>query len=252
MLICSYCPIILKDPLILPCKHNICAHHLKEASILKQNLIQCSQCNQTFNLNDNVFTFNDLVKKLLDEGIFLNEEEKSLKRQLEENLNNSFKLHEDLMQSKNSLDLECFNHFQEIRFKINQHREELKQRIDEMALEMIDQVKTFESSYLKNLNLKLEKSFKTYDEEMNDLVETFRDSNLQINKIKQMKHEQEMIFLSIKSKLTESSKVKEHLKSNEFKPCFSLDFGQLRLFEFVFDPFQSQIVNEKKALDLIE
>ena len=100
--------------------------------------------------------------------------------------------------------------------------------------------------------LKIDKSFKTYNEETNDLIETFREQNLQIDKIKQMTHEQEMIISSIKSKFTKLSKIKEHLKSNEFKPCFSLDFGQLHLFEFVFDPFQSQIVNEKQAMDLVK
>jgi hypothetical protein len=44
--------------------------------------------------------------------------------------------------------MECCNHFQVIRCKIDKHRYELKERnIDEISLQMIDQVKAFERQY---------------------------------------------------------------------------------------------------------
>ncbi len=50
---------------------------------------------------------------------------------------------------KSKLTLECCNHFQEIRFKIDKHRLTLTQRekIDEISWQMIDQVKAFERQY---------------------------------------------------------------------------------------------------------
>jgi hypothetical protein len=53
-----------------------------------------------------------------------------------------------------------FYHFQEMRFQIDEHRERLKVRIDEIALEMIDRTKKFESMYLKNLKA----SFCSFDD----------------------------------------------------------------------------------------
>ena len=38
-----------------------------------------------------------------------------------------------------------------MRFQIDEHREETKKRIDEIALDMIDQTKNYEGIYLKNL-----------------------------------------------------------------------------------------------------
>ena len=39
-LTCSYCSKIFKDPIELPCKHNLCKGHLIEKSVIKQNRIK--------------------------------------------------------------------------------------------------------------------------------------------------------------------------------------------------------------------
>jgi hypothetical protein len=44
-----------------------------------------------------------------------------------------------------------FAHYQEIRLRIDEQREELKKRIDGIAISMIDQVNKCEESLLKNL-----------------------------------------------------------------------------------------------------
>ncbi len=43
--------------------------------------------------------------------------------------------------------MECCNHFQEIRCKIDKHREEFKEKIDEISWQMIDQLKAFKRQY---------------------------------------------------------------------------------------------------------
>ena len=46
---CSYCPKVLKDPIILPCQDTICKEHLDESNIKS---IQCLTCNEEFNLEN--------------------------------------------------------------------------------------------------------------------------------------------------------------------------------------------------------
>ncbi len=45
---------------------------------------------------------------------------------------------EIIHKEKTSLELECYEHFQEIRRKIDLHREKLKEKIDKLALDMIE------------------------------------------------------------------------------------------------------------------
>jgi hypothetical protein len=53
-----------------------------------------------------------------------------------------------------------FDHFQEIRFQVDEHRERLKEKIDEIALAMIDKIKKCEETLSKNLKEK----FSSFDE----------------------------------------------------------------------------------------
>ena len=47
--------------------------------------------------------------------------------------------------------------------------------------------------------------------------------------------------------------IKEHLKTNEFKPLFdSIDFGRLYLFQYPYDPFKSQILNGNQSKELVK
>jgi hypothetical protein len=52
-LTCSYCSKIFKDPIELPCKHNLCKEHLAEDSVVKQNRIECVECKQEFQVKNN-------------------------------------------------------------------------------------------------------------------------------------------------------------------------------------------------------
>jgi hypothetical protein len=65
--------------------------------------------------------------------------------------------------NKSKLDLDVHNHFQEIRFKLDEHREELKQKIDDIYMEMIEKSKEFEATYLKILEDNLNASLKSFE-----------------------------------------------------------------------------------------
>jgi hypothetical protein len=58
--------------------------------------------------------------------------------------------------------LDVFDHFQEMRFQIDEHRERLKVRIDDIALAMIDDTKKYEALYLKNLNERIQENFSLF------------------------------------------------------------------------------------------
>ena len=81
-LTCSNCLIIFKDPIELPCGHNLCNEHLTEKDIVKQNRIKCAECQQDFQLKDNQFKSNEIIKKQLDDLLFLSDEEIDLKKQV--------------------------------------------------------------------------------------------------------------------------------------------------------------------------
>ena len=82
-LTCSYCSKAFKDPILLPCGDSICRQHLKERDVVKQNKIKCRTCNEEFQVKNNEFKSNEAISKLIDSHSYLNEEETSLKHELE-------------------------------------------------------------------------------------------------------------------------------------------------------------------------
>jgi hypothetical protein len=78
----------------------------------------------------------------------LSEEEMSLKRELEASARKFVQYYEELVQTRNKIESDVFDYFQEMRFQIDEHREELKRKIDEIALEMIDKLEKNEETYL--------------------------------------------------------------------------------------------------------
>jgi hypothetical protein len=261
-LTCTFCSKILKNPIELPCKHNVCEEHLNENKVQKQNKIICGECKQDFHVKGNEFKAIDFVKKCLNEQLYLNDEEITLKKQIEDSISVFYKLFQEFTLNKAKLDLGVHEHFQEMRFKIDEQREKLKEKIDEIALEMIDKTKLFEATFLKSLNEKLKGSLKSLEaksleEDLEENEETFRNPNILIESILEIQLKQEDMIENIQLKLNEINEVKENLKwTNEFKPNLSFDqdsFGLLNLNEYSsIDPFKSQILTDKQPFDLIK
>jgi hypothetical protein len=260
-LACSYCSKIFKDPIELPCSHNLCNEHLTEKDIVKANRIKCVECKQEFKVKDNEFKSNNFLMKLLNNHDFLSDEEFSLKKQIEDSIRQFFQMYEHFTSNKTNRDLNVHNHFTEIRFKLDEHRELLKEKIDDIYMEMIDKTKTFEATYLKSLEDQLEaslKSFesKTLEQTLKDTEELFRSPNLLIESIREMQRKQEGAIVELKLKLGEQSQVRDSLiKMNEFKPNVSFNqdlFGQLHLNEYSGnDPFKSRILSGNQPSELI-
>jgi hypothetical protein len=138
---CSYCLKIYKDPIDLPCGDSICRQHLSDRDVVKQNKITCNKCNGEFQLNDDAFRSNKNLKKQVENQSYLSEGEINLKQKLEESIKKFFQYYDEFSQIKNKIETDVFDHFQELRFQIDEHRERLKVRIDDIALVMIDKIK---------------------------------------------------------------------------------------------------------------
>ena len=258
---CFQCSKILNNPIELPCRDTICSNHLQEANCIKENKIKCLKCNQTFSIRDNNnFHFNQMAKLFLDEFKFLSLNEMILKKQIEDGFKCFYQIQKELMQSKNELALQCFDHFQELRRQIDLHREEskekindiqLKNKIDDIALDMIDKTKVCEASYSNMPYFNV--SFKTIDENVNELNEIFRDPKLSLEQIKEIKSNQDVIISDLKSKLSECTKTRNRFKINELISCIDpKEFGQLYLVDPTNDPFKSQILSDSQQFDLIK
>ena len=223
-LTCSYCSKIYKDPIELTCGDLICQTHLKEKEVVQKNKIKCSICSQEFQVKGVDFESNKLIQKQINDRIILNDEEKALKKKIEESIKVFLEMYEDFNLNKTQLDVDCHNHFQELRFQLNMHREKLKEKIDDIYMDMIDKTKEFESSYLKSFNEKLTASFKSLelksvDDHLKDLEETFCNPNLLIESIQTIQIKQQTAEKSIQSKMNELNQIKVNLKeSNQFKP----------------------------------
>ena len=235
---CSYCNKILKNPLHLPCIcDTICAEHLKDSDVIKEKCIECNKCKEVFPLNENDFKSNRIVQNLLAKEIYLSDEEKNLKKSLESKLNAFYVRVEQLEQNINVAQTESHNHFQEIRRKLDLHREELKEKIDKIYFEMIDQTKEKENSYASRIaSLSYKGEIQTLEKEIHSANEAFRHLNVSLDSIQRMADERNATNLELEMKLIQLDKLKEYLKkSNEFEPNLEFDkdvFGRLYLNEY--------------------
>jgi hypothetical protein len=269
-LTCTCCSRIFRDPILLPCEDSICREHLKEREIVKANKIKCKKCNGEFRVKDNHFESNEDLNKLIEDRCYLSEEEISLKKVLEESMQKFFELYEEFVQNKSILETVVYNHFQEMRFQIYEHCEQLKEKsaeIDDIALAMIDESKKCQALFLKNLKESFKENFSSFEkskpleDELNEIEELFRDPNLQIETTKEMHQKQEKSLNEFQLKLNEMTQINDDLKAtNEFQPNLSSFnqedlFGSIKLNEFCsyMNALKSQILKgEQQCLELIQ
>jgi hypothetical protein len=261
---CSYCSKIVKDPIDLPCNDSICRDHLKERDVVKQNKIKCKKCNEEFQVNDYEFKSNEALTQLIERHSHLSNEETDLKQQLENSIKKFFDFYDEFTINRTKLESSIYDHFHEMRFQVDEHSEESKKRIDDIALAMIDKIKKHEERYLKELKEKFS-SFnerQSFESELSQIEETFRHPNLLISTIKEMQQRQEESLSDIQLKLDEMAKINDNLKeTNQFKPNLylfnqneTLFFGSIKLGLYSsMNSFQGEIINdEQQYLELID
>jgi hypothetical protein len=126
---CSYCTKILKDPILLPCGDCICLEHLSERDVRKVNKIKCKKCNEEYQVKDKEFKSNEALKNQIESQSHLSDEEINLKQELKESIKKFFEFYDAFVQNKTKLDSDVFDHFQEMRFQIDEQRERIKERL---------------------------------------------------------------------------------------------------------------------------
>lgn len=153
---CSNCKERLKSPVLMPCGHSICNHHVTEPPIL------CLKCNAFFGIPLNGFPIGKSLEILLE----LNIEYINLGKDYF-SISDNCKLFGDLLDRfdkiKNDPETRIKEEISEIKNKVDLRREELKQEIDKESLEMIEKLDDFEKDCIASiksdpkLNKKLEK-----------------------------------------------------------------------------------------------
>ena len=259
-LTCSLCSKIFKTPIKLPCNDTICELHLSEPNVVEYEKIRCAKCDQEFKVGDIELVLNEDIQKLLENEEHLTKDEKKQKKSLEKSFEKFQILYEEFIQIRNSLETECHDKFQEIRRKIDLRREELKAKIDQISLEMIEKTKLFEAAYQESIKENLEhnsivpKCEKILAEEKCDMEEIFRAPNPSVELISLKKSLKKQSNCELKSKFHELVAIKDHLRTkNDFISRYQLSsnaFGLLYLN--MYDPFNSQILALDQSLELVK
>ena len=74
------------------------------------------------------------------------------------------------------LSVDIYDHFVEIQRKIELQREELKQKIDNISMAMIEKTKAMQASYNSQCeSFKFDKDLSSLDEDLKKLNDAFRD-----------------------------------------------------------------------------
>ena len=231
-LTCNICKLLVNKPVTLPCSDVICDEHLSDDSA-KNGLIKCMKCDKDFNVPRRGFPSNKRVTNLLAKERHLSNEEKSIKHAIQELIQKLEQLQYDVRLKENNMELTSFDHFTEIRRQIDIQREELKNKIDEIALRMIDQANEREKAYQLKLKESISVIIDTDIKQFSQLLmREFRDPDLLVDKVKllQIKHEQNV--KDFQTRISDFDSLGNEIKLLEFVPKQEFqeyEFGGLKL-----------------------
>lgn len=162
---CKICDDTFQEPVTLPCCHNICKKH---ETVGKK--ISCPECNEIHEIPTNGFPPNLLARDLLNrkfDCLELGPEHNEAIRtymQLKD-LIDEFKLLRD------NSGLAVTKAFDDIRNKVDLHREEAKKKIDDDALELIKELDEYESKCTAGLSSNNKLVVSTETEELVNTLE---------------------------------------------------------------------------------
>ena len=241
--------------IFFPCGCTVCGDHLEDKEVRKSNTIKCISCNIWYDLNEAKFCPNKVIENILSQNDHLNDKEKSLKHQIEQEMVAMYQLGDELREKKSLNEMECHNHYQEMRRQIDIRREEAKKRIDVLYMEMIDLTIKAEAEYMEYLTKHVSHTLENdLDNETKLLVEKFRDPHLLIESLNKLKGKQDENISHLKAKLSKSSAIETRIKKNEFKAgiVFSKELlGELILFGPIKINPMSEIVKDQQWNDLM-
>ncbi len=189
-----------------------------------ENPIRCFTCNtQHFdrNLNSEQVLAQDLLCKIIEDA------------------NNLLK---DFQSNQFNFEFNIHEHFVEMRRKIDYQREELKNKIDEIALNMIDQTKEKEKSLIASFYRDYTQIFKSNIEiECKSLLDEFSNPNMVIQDVRQEIEKQEKTLNRLKKYMSKFELNMYQIEKHFFQPNLGANrktFGDLNL-----NPFSQKLVS---------
>ena len=114
-------------------------------------MLEMRECEKDFDVPRSGFEANSALANHLANEFHLNDEEKAIKCAIQDLIKQLEQLKDNVNLKSNEMELANCNHFIEIRRQIDIQREELKAKIDEIALKLIAQVKERENAYNRQL-----------------------------------------------------------------------------------------------------
>ena len=228
-LICRICQLVLNNsPISLPCSHDVCSKHLRDGTV-KQGSIRCAECYQKFDVPCKGFPANKIASDILEKELHLSDEEKTIKISIQETIQQLERLQFDLKQKHSDLERISVDHFSEVRRQIDFQREELKRKIDEIALKLLEQVNEKEKVYVSTMQQSfLAATSVNIEESRRILANKFRSPNLVIAEVKCLQTEHERKIADIRTRLDTFDSVGMEIKSLVFKPSQDASFGILK------------------------
>jgi hypothetical protein len=231
LVICQFCSLVVEDPITLPCDCVCCGSHTSDHFALNK-LIRCKRCDREHEITSDGFRSSKNAKRILDEESYLTEYEKIIKRKIEEKIS---KFSQSLSEfSASHANFESSNHeyFVELRRKVDIHREEAKNKIDEIALRMIDELKEKELEYCRTLSESHTNIFELngYENEFRLILAEFRNEPIPIENVIAMIQEQDGKLKQLERKIKKFKETIDEVNEIEFRKNkdFSDDlFGEL-------------------------
>ena len=232
-LTCNICKLVLStSPVNLPCSSVICGEHLRDGTV-KNGMLQCQECDKNFNVPRGGFPSNEKVVDILTSEVHLSDDEKEIKRVIQELVQKLEQLQNVVKLKQNDMEVTRFDYFAEIRRHIDIQREELKKKIDEIALKLIDQANEKEKAF----TLKLKESISVVvDADINKidqlLTREFRNPVLIVDQVRSsLQVELERNVKEFAASISDFEAVSQEMKSLAFTPIQEfgeIDFGVYR------------------------
>ena len=219
-LICQHkdCKLILENPVNLPCGNSICKHHFEQISKSGEKY-DCFFCQELHEIPKNGFGVNKILALLIQKYL---ESDPMRKKIIEsyQNLLESIKSYDTIVP-----DSYFYEYFEEIRIKVDLHREELIKEINDRSDEIIKLLKDKEQACNLNSQKMLPKvnlnRIESWKRELRTAEKTEHELNKLLNDIDDKKTEIERKAKQIKNDLLQG----ESIEFDQFEK--STLFGQL-------------------------
>ena len=146
---CDLCNLLFKKPVYLPCLNTVCEQHILESKANKYNCFFCKKCHE---VPVEGFKENLMAKSIIESGLYLNEEEKALKAELQNRKLELDCIIKDFKTVQPEFERFSFNHFSDYKNELDLRRENIKLKIDEYFDSCLDKYINDEKLYVKQLD----------------------------------------------------------------------------------------------------